>query len=47
VRSDLTIGGYVYVKDIKLEILHREKRGYCKLTEIEVNKNALSVFPAE
>ena len=45
VRSDLKIGGYGYGKETKLEILHRENKGYEESKTILVEGNELVVFP--
>jgi methylated-DNA-[protein]-cysteine S-methyltransferase len=47
VRSDLSVGGYGYGKDVKLEILQREERGYEESSGLEVEGKKLSLFPAE
>jgi O-6-methylguanine DNA methyltransferase len=47
VRSDLSIGGYGHGKDVKLEILRREKRGYEESKRLKVEDGELSLFPAE
>lgn len=47
VRSDLSVGGYGYGKDVKLEILQREERGYEESRGLEVEGGELSLFPAE
>jgi len=47
VRSDLSIGGYGYGKEVKMEILQREKRGYEESMELKVEERELSLFPAE
>jgi O-6-methylguanine DNA methyltransferase len=47
VRSDLSVGGYGYGKEVKLEILHREKRGYEESKRLEVEGKELALFPAE
>ena len=47
VRSDLSIGGYGYGEEVKLEILQREERGYEESMGLEVEGGELSLFPAE
>jgi O-6-methylguanine DNA methyltransferase len=47
VRSDLSIGGYGYGEQVKLEILQREERGYEESRGLEVEERELSLFPAE
>ena len=47
VRSDLSVGGYGYGKDVKLEILHREERGYEESMGLKLEGWELSLFPAE
>lgn len=47
VRSDLTIGGYGYGKQAKMEILQREDRGYEKSKKIKVNDKELALFPVK
>jgi methylated-DNA-[protein]-cysteine S-methyltransferase len=47
VRSDLSIGGYGYGEQIKMEILQREERGYEESRELEVDDKKLALFPAE
>jgi methylated-DNA-[protein]-cysteine S-methyltransferase len=47
VRSDLSVGGYGYGKDVKLEILQREERGYEEPRGLEMEGGELSLFPAE
>lgn len=47
VRSDLSAGGYGYGEQVKLELLHREKRGCEKSKKLELNDGELSLFPAE
>ncbi len=46
-RSDLSVGGYGYGKEVKLEILQREERGYEESRGLEVEGKKLSLFPAE
>jgi O-6-methylguanine DNA methyltransferase len=47
VRSDLSVGGYGYGKDVKLGILRREERGYEESRGLDVKGKRLSLFPAE
>jgi methylated-DNA-[protein]-cysteine S-methyltransferase len=47
VRSDLSLGGYGYGTQVKLEILRREERGYKEPRVLEVDGGELSLFPAE
>ena len=47
VRSDLSLGGYGFGLKSKMELLVREKRGFPKPKEIEVNGGCLDVFPVE
>ena len=47
VRSDLSIGGYGYGEQVKMEILQREERGYEESMELKVEERELSLFPAE
>ena len=47
VRSDLSIGGYGYGEQVKLEILQREERGYEESIELEVDDRKLALFPAK
>jgi O-6-methylguanine DNA methyltransferase len=47
VRSDLSIGGYGYGEQVKMEILQREKRGYEESMGLKVEGGELSLFPAE
>jgi O-6-methylguanine DNA methyltransferase len=47
VRSDFSVGGYGYGKDVKFGILQREKRGYEESKRLEVEGKKLSLFPAE
>jgi len=47
VCSDLSIGGYGYGEQIKMDILQREERGYEESMELKVNDRELSLFPAE
>ncbi len=47
VRSDLSIGGYGYGTQVKLELLRRERRGYKESRMLDVEGGELSLFPAE
>ena len=47
VRSDLSIGGYGYGEQVKLEILQGEDRGYEESIELQVDDKKLSLFPAK
>lgn len=47
VRSDLSLGGYGGGLDVKLQILHRERRGFTSNREIVVGGKKLRVFPVE
>jgi methylated-DNA-[protein]-cysteine S-methyltransferase len=47
VRSDLSIGGYGYGEQVKLEILQREKRGYEESKGLKGESGELLVFPVE
>ena len=47
VCSDLSIGGYGYGKQVKLELLKREERGYEEPRTLKVAGEELSLFPAE
>ena len=47
VRSDLSIGGYGYGKEVKMEILQREERGYEEPRGLKVDDGEVSLFPAE
>ncbi len=47
VCSDLSIGGYGYGKETKMEILQREERGYEESKELKVEDKKLSLFPAK
>jgi methylated-DNA-[protein]-cysteine S-methyltransferase len=46
VRSDLSIGGYGYGTQVKLELLRREERGYEETGQLEVGNKELTLFPA-
>ena len=47
VRADLTVGGYGYGQQTKLEILTREKRGYEEPRSLKVDNKKLALFPVE
>jgi len=47
VKSDFTLGGYGGGLKVKVELLSREKRGFLRSKEIQVNGRSLMVFPAE
>ena len=47
VRSDLSVGGYGYGEQVKLEILQREQRGYEESMRLKVEGGKLLLFPAE
>ena len=47
VKSDFTLGGYGGGLKVKVELLSREKRGFLRSKEIQVNGRSLTVFPAE
>lgn len=47
VCSDLSVGGYGYGEQVKLEILRREERGYKESTELRVDDRKLALFPTE
>ncbi len=47
VCSDLSIGGYGYGMQVKLELLRREERGYEEPRVLEVAGGELSLFPAK
>jgi methylated-DNA-[protein]-cysteine S-methyltransferase len=47
VRSDLSIGGYGYGKQVKLELLRREQRGYEEEKLLRVGDGELALFPSE
>ncbi len=47
VRSDLSIGGYGYGKEVKMEILQREERGYEEPRGLKPEGGERSLFPAE
>ena len=46
-RSDLSIGGYGYGKQIKMRILQREDRGYEESKELKVESKELALFPVK
>ena len=47
VRSDLSIGGYGYGMQVKLELLRREERGYEESKRLKADDGELLLFPAE
>ena len=47
VKSDFTLGGYGGGLKVKVELLNREKRGFSRSKDIQVNGRSLAVFPAE
>ena len=47
VKSDFTLGGYGGGLKVKVELLSREKRGFLRSKEIQVNGRSLTVFPTE
>jgi methylated-DNA-[protein]-cysteine S-methyltransferase len=47
VRSDLSVGGYGYGMQVKLELLRREERGYEESKGLKVDDGELLLFPAE
>jgi len=47
VRSDLSLGGYGGGEQLKLEILHREERGYEESRRLQVKGKELALFPVE
>jgi methylated-DNA-[protein]-cysteine S-methyltransferase len=47
VRSDLSIGGYGYGREVKLKLLCREQRGYKEAKRLKVEDGGLALFPAE
>jgi O-6-methylguanine DNA methyltransferase len=47
VKSDFRLGGYGGGIKVKLELLTREKRGFAKSKDVEVNGRILKVFPVE
>ena len=47
VKSDFTLGGYGGGLKVKVELLSREKRGFSRSKDIQVNGRSLTVFPAE
>ncbi len=47
VCSDLTAGGYGGGRQLKLEILQREKRGYEESRRLKVEGGELALFPVE
>ena len=47
VCSDLSVGGYGYGEQVKLEVLQREKRGYKEPKKLKVDGGELALFPTE
>lgn len=47
VRSDLSVGGYGYGREVKLKLLRREQRGYKEAKRLKVGDGELALFPAE
>jgi len=47
VKSDFTLGGYGGGLKVKVELLSREKRGFSRSKDIQVNGRSLTVFPVE
>jgi O-6-methylguanine DNA methyltransferase len=47
VRSDLSIGGYGYGTQVKLELLRREEQGYEDPRMLKVDGGELSLFPTK
>ncbi len=47
VRSDLSIGGYGYGTQVKLELLRMERKGYKEPKMLEVEGGELSLFPSD
>jgi O-6-methylguanine DNA methyltransferase len=47
VKTDLSLGGYGGGLKVKVEFLSREKRGFSTSKQVQVNKGAFKVFPAE
>ncbi len=47
VRSDLSICGYGYGEQVKMEILQKEERGYEESIDLKVNGEKLALFPSE
>jgi O-6-methylguanine DNA methyltransferase len=47
VKSDFMLGGYGGGLRVKVGLLSREKRGFSRSKEIQVNGRSLAVFPAE
>jgi len=45
VRSDLSIGGYGYGEQVKMEILQREEKGYEESKRLKVENKELPLFP--
>jgi O-6-methylguanine DNA methyltransferase len=47
VKTDLSLGGYGGGLRVKLEFLHREKRGFTEPKDVSINGASLRVFPVE
>jgi methylated-DNA-[protein]-cysteine S-methyltransferase len=47
VSSNFGLGGYSGGLEIKVELLKREKRGYEKFREVQIQNGQLQVFPVE
>jgi O-6-methylguanine DNA methyltransferase len=47
VRSDFTLGGYGFGLKNKIQLLSREKQGFCSSKIIEVHDQHLMVYPVE
>ncbi|MCJ7721805.1 methylated-DNA--[protein]-cysteine S-methyltransferase [Candidatus Bathyarchaeota archaeon] len=47
VRSDLSIGGYGYGLQVKMEILQREDKGYEESKRLKVENKELPLFPVK
>jgi hypothetical protein len=43
----LSVGGYGYGENVKLDILQREERGYEKPRGLEIESGELFLFPVE
>ena len=47
VKTDLSLGGYGGGLKVKVEFLSKEKRGFSTSKQVQVDKVAFTVFPAE
>jgi O-6-methylguanine DNA methyltransferase len=47
VRADFSLGGYGFGLKVKMQLLEREKRGFCSTKAIKVDDGQLWVFPVE